>query len=391
MSAGVTSEGYLNFKADITDKAAIKPVIEADAGLQTTWQAMNDAIAEWWRLAQEDFAQLEGNNILAKVRAELLATIKQKLVPIGVLDEFQTAGVFVNWWQNIRYDLKTIVSSGWNATLIPDDYLKAEFFQAEMDELADLEARFAEADAQLNEALEAAAEFYEADDAGEGEDAEAEASAKQIKDSLQAQIKDLMFSDSETAIAERGKLEALLQQIKDAEKRIGELKKEQRQKEVELELKMQLKREPLEEVKADLQNLLARNEQQATELGSLKPKDTKEQKENTRHLGALARDKETLEKKLSRLDTLHAAIGGTITPEEARKLILQYLYDRIGNELTRYLNAEKRALIAPFEKLWDKYAVAANALEQQRESTMDELHEFLARLGYLPGKAMPAL
>ncbi|MBL8207795.1 MAG: N-6 DNA methylase, partial [Blastocatellia bacterium] len=318
------------------------------------------------------------------------ASIKQKLVPVGVLDEFQTAGVFVNWWQNIRYDLKTIVSSGWNPSLIPDDYLKAEFFQAEVEELAELEAKLADAEAQLTEAIEAAAEFYEADEAdeaGEGEEDAAETSAKQVKDSLQAQIRDLTFSASETAEGERLKLEMLLKQIKDCDKRKSDVKKEKSQKEFELALKMQLKRDPLEEVNDEIQRLLSRNEQQTAELTSITPKDTKEQKSIKRKLGALARDKETLEKKLSRLDALHTAIGGTITSEEARKLILQYLYDRVGNELTRYLNAEKRALIAPFEKLWDKYAVSAKSLEDERKETVQELNVFLAKLGYLPSKA----
>lgn len=58
----------------------------------------------------------------------MLDTIKEKFVPIGVLDKFQVAGVFVNWWDNIKYDLKTIMQNGWDAGLIPDDYLIAEFF-----------------------------------------------------------------------------------------------------------------------------------------------------------------------------------------------------------------------------------------------------------------------
>jgi restriction endonuclease S subunit len=44
-----------------------------------------------------------------------------------VLDEFQSAAVFVNWWQQIRYDLKTVVSTGWHHALIPDSYAKKIF------------------------------------------------------------------------------------------------------------------------------------------------------------------------------------------------------------------------------------------------------------------------
>ena len=60
---------------------------------------------------------------MPEVRHELLTTLKDKLIPLNVLDEFKSAGVFVNWWQQIRYDLKTIISIGWHHTLIPDEYL----------------------------------------------------------------------------------------------------------------------------------------------------------------------------------------------------------------------------------------------------------------------------
>ena len=82
-------------------------------------------------MARDDFAQLRDGKKMPEVRHELLTTLKSKLVPLGVLDEFKSAGVFVNWWQQIRYDLKTIVSTGWHHTLIPDEYLIAAFFQAE--------------------------------------------------------------------------------------------------------------------------------------------------------------------------------------------------------------------------------------------------------------------
>src|SRR4029077_13609691 len=88
----------------------------------------------------------------------LLTTIKSKLIPLGVLDEFQSAAVFVNWWQQIRYDLKTIISTGWHHTLIPDTYLVAAFFQSETDVIEGVEAKIAEAQSELAEAVETAQE-----------------------------------------------------------------------------------------------------------------------------------------------------------------------------------------------------------------------------------------
>lgn len=86
---------------------------------------------------------------------------------------------------------------------------------------------------------------------------------------------------------------------------------------------------------------------------------------------------------LSRLDDLLSAIGEQLTEEEARRLILKKLYDLASNELNRYLNAEKRRLIALVENLWDKYAVSFRQLESERAETLKTLEGFLKGLGYL--------
>ena len=76
-------------------------------------------------------------------------------------------------------------------------------------------------------------------------------------------------------------------------------------------------------------------------------------------------------------------IGGMITPEEAQKLILKKHFDLINDQLQRYLNAEKRALVAAYENLFDKYFTSAHRLEAQRNETMSELNDFLKEVNYL--------
>ena len=51
---------------------------------------------------------------LPDVRRALIESLKGQLTPLGVLDNFQVAGVFVNWWDSIKYDLKTIMTNGWS-------------------------------------------------------------------------------------------------------------------------------------------------------------------------------------------------------------------------------------------------------------------------------------
>ena len=72
-----------------------------------------------------------------------------------------------------------------------------------------------------------------------------------------------------------------------------------------------------------------------------------------------------------------------MTAEEAKRLILKKLYDIANNALNRYLNAEKRALIAVVENLWDKYAVSSRELEHERKTTLKVLDNILEGLGYL--------
>jgi len=363
--------GYLRFIADIEQKAAIKAKLEADPNLQMALATHQEALETWWAVARDDFARLRDGKKMPEVRHELLTTLKDKLIPLKVLDEYQSAGVFVNWWQQIRYDLKTIVATGWHHSLIPDDYLVAEFFQAEADEIEALEAAISEAQSELAEAVETAQEVaaYEPDE-------DEKVTAAVIKKALKALIDDLKGSSGESARKELAALEKQDKAIKALEKRIKDSKAKLKIKADELEHKLQLKRLGGDEFKAESQMLIAQVEAQ---LGELDPKD----KTDKRKINALNKDKAALETRLTRTDALLDAIGGQLTEEEAKRLILKKLYDTANAELNRYLNAEKRALIAVVENLWNKYAVSSRELEQARVETLKGLDGFLEGLGYL--------
>lgn len=46
------------------------------------------------------------------MRVKALNLLKEKLKPLALLDEFKVAGVFANWWEELIYDFKTILSEG---------------------------------------------------------------------------------------------------------------------------------------------------------------------------------------------------------------------------------------------------------------------------------------
>lgn len=288
--------GYLAFCEQIDAKPAIKVTLEADDSVQETVAKHHEVLEAWWTVARDDFAQLREGKKMPEVRHELLTTLKEKLIPLGVLDEFKSAGVFVNWWQQIRYDLKTIVSTGWHHGLTSDEYLIAEFFQAEADEIETLEAAISEAQGELAEAVEIAQEVvaYEPDE-------DDKVTAAVVKKALKALIEDLKDSEGESA---RKELKALKDQdaaIKAIEKRIKDTKATLKKKTSELELKLQLKRLGGDEFKAESRKLIQQVDEQLSELDASNKADKKKG-------NALNKDKAALEERIARTDAILTAI-----------------------------------------------------------------------------------
>ena len=366
--------GYLTFNAGIEAKPAIKSTLEANPALQQTLTAHHDALEAWWAVARNDFSQLRGDKKMPEVRHELLTTLKDKLIPLNVLDEFKSAGVFVNWWQQIRYDLKTIISTGWHYTLIPDDYLIAEFFKSDADEIETLEAQISEMQSELAEAVETAQEVA----AYEPEEEETVTSSV-IKKALKELIDDLKGSTGDSARKELQKLQDQDKAIAAIEKRIKDSKRALKTRTDELEHKLQLKRLGGDEFKAESKELIRQVDTQLAKLVS-------SNKEDKKKITALNKDKATLTERLARTNGILGVIGGQLSEAEAKTLILKKLYDLANTELNRYLNAEKRGLIHVVENLWDKYAVPSRELESERTETLKTLDGYLKGLGYLGKK-----
>lgn len=433
-----------NYKVfDIEEKTEIKSVIDSDENVEKTLLDLGLQLADWWQLAKEDFSTLapktqtlaneedalsEGitnyvtlnNTKLPKVREELLTTIKEQFVPVGVLDKFQVAGVFVNWWDNIKYDLKTIMQNGWDAGLIPDEYLIEAYFQAEEQEIEDLEIKQSEKESALEEAVEEAIELleYEAD---EDEKITTALAKRELKT-------EITYLKEEKLKPEQAKpYETVDAKIKTLEKQIKETKATLKQKQEELALKLVIKRYGVDDeketanqlIKITKKDLLAldndiekaislfkKDLSTTTSFDAIKKattaleKELKKDKTNPEKLQQVIKAKASfksitkpyntglknlviLEEKLNSLDVLLKSIGGIISDNESQKLILKKHFDLINTQLQRYLNTEKRILVSAFENLWDKYAVSAQSIENTREETMQDLNDFLTALNYL--------
>jgi type I restriction enzyme M protein len=366
--------GYLGFRETIDSKRAILSAIEADTALLGTLTRHQNALESWWSVANGDFAQLQhaanGGKKLPEVRQELLTTLTAKLVPLGVLDEFKSAGVFVNWWQQIRYDLKTIISTGWHHSLIPDGYLTAAYFQPEADAIDVLEASITEAQGELAETVETAAEVIAYEPA---EDEKVTAAV--IKRALKELIDDLKDTAGASAKKELKSFKEQGERIKAIEKRIKRAKAEQKRKRADLEFKLDLKRVGADELKAETGELVRQAEARLADLESKRKADKKIS-------SALKMDKAVLNARLAQVDAMLKAIGGQISEEDARRLILTKIFDIARAELDRYLSAEKLLLVQVVANLWDKYAVSSDSISATHAATLEALDGFLSNLGY---------
>lgn len=381
----VKDEKYKLFAPQFTQKADLRTYIENDRQLQTRLAEINAQTGEWWNMAQNDFAQIASHEMkISEVRAQLLDSIKQFLLPFGALDQFKCAGVFVNWWTNIKYDLRTIYYMGWSAGLIPDNMIIERYFVAEQTELDDLEKQRTDWESRLAEIVEGI-DFEEEEEmetiGEEAESSEKKKTATTVKKYLTDQIKQLKKNPDMDL--ERQEFETTVAEIKEAEDHIKSLKKKFAECSKLLEIKIEMKRygneelkawytEQLNFVQAELDKLLA--QQQPT----IKKELTAFNKQKKQHQINLA----LLGVKLDNADILLDSIGGMMSEDECRELILEKHHRLIGTELERYLNAEKRLIIDLFDNLWDKYAVSHKAILGDRDGTFATLNQFLTELKY---------
>ncbi|MEH7793844.1 type I restriction-modification system subunit M, partial [Bacillus safensis] len=377
---------YKMFCDDVDNKESIKTAVDMDENVKNTFVSLENELTEWWELAKEDFSTLAPVNEevhkvvvegrLPKVRKKLLQTIKGKFVPIGVLDQYQVAGVFVNWWDNIKYDLKTIMFQGWAPSLIPDEYMIKEFFHAEQNEIETLENELSSKETTLVGAVEEASRVldYEAE---EDEKITATLMKKELKSEIDYLTNEKHRPDEAVQYIDSRQL------IIDLENKIKEIKASIKEKKEALELKLVIKRYGVEEVKTESKQLIINAHSEIVRLNieieqlifpfkaqlnsvsdfdEIKKSVTKLEKELkknssfhkevlaqiadtkkelkgiTKQYNAIVKDKIKLESKMENLDQLLADIGGVITLEESKSLILRKHFDLINTQLHRYLN-----------------------------------------------------
>jgi type I restriction enzyme M protein len=202
---------YFDFRPELTSRQALKPAIEANAGLKAREQAVLDAFATWWQAHSPRITALAGAKSLVGLRHELLHSFSEALEPVGLLSRFQVRGIVAGFWFDAKYEFMTLMARGakgvvdaWRTSILtalgdeqhkgnPLDHklvkcLMGDFIQT----MAELEARKAELDGQIKAATpdkrgdEAEGDEGDAADAGDDAPAVDEAQLKAWKQQLAA-------------------------------------------------------------------------------------------------------------------------------------------------------------------------------------------------------------
>jgi len=317
-------EKYLKFNDEIEEKSKIKEIIENSEGARNTISNYTERLNDWWAEVKPEIEEFYGNNNLWNFRKSAIKSLKEKFESLGLLDEFKIAGIFVNWWEEQKYDFKTIVSAGWSKNLIDDESIINKFFGKELEVIEELESKAAEVEGELNELFEEVEEWDEEEQGNK--------TANKVVNYLKDTIKDLESINSESARKEIINMKQLIDKID--------------QKNTELsKVKQTLKR-------------------MKEELEGITKKDQK--------------TKEEIKIKKGKVDFKR----NSLTEEETKKLLLEKFYELISKQLEKYLNTEKRELIKIFENLWDKYTVPLESLNVERDRKVKKLDEFLKGLKY---------
>lgn len=363
---------YLDFRSEIKSNQDIKTVIECHPNVQKTLKTSRERLSKWWTEAREDFSELaqakdRNGKKLPEIRRTLIQSLKSQIETLKVLDEFQVAGVFVNWWDGIKYDLKTIMTNGWSPTLIPDEYMIKKYFRVEANELEQIENEISTAETAMEEATESAQEILEY---------ELDEEEKLTPVLMKTQLKAALDVSTDENVVKQYK--AALKAIIDAEKARKDGKANLAEKQYDLEIKILLKKFGPEDETHEARHLLAQAESELCELEKVQNPD----KDQKKKISSFKRDINTLRCRIEAIHRLLESVGGVIVETEAKELILQKHHDWVTEQLQKYLGAETRNMVFVFENFWVKYSYSLEMIDRSQKEISSTLNQFLTDLRY---------
>ncbi|MFJ8468555.1 type I restriction-modification system subunit M [Streptomyces swartbergensis] len=106
-------EDYVDFLPEGPDATA-----ERIPGLAAAKEGeMGTAYEKWWAEQAEHFTHLTVDRQPMQLRERLVAGFRRAIEPVGILDQYETAGIVADWWASARYDVKALAAGGYERVL----------------------------------------------------------------------------------------------------------------------------------------------------------------------------------------------------------------------------------------------------------------------------------
>lgn len=124
------NDGYYEFK-DEFKSGDFTNNIEDNMSVKEKFIDYKEALSKWWESVRDQLSGIKTYADLYKFRKSILEVINDNMKNLEILDQFQKAGLIANWWEQLKYDFKSIINTGWNSNLIDQELIKNTFFSDE--------------------------------------------------------------------------------------------------------------------------------------------------------------------------------------------------------------------------------------------------------------------
>lgn len=380
-------EVYSDLTDHIVEKRSIPGFISDHSGVVSRHKSFMEQLEKWWQnnlpiieaLAPDPANQSEYAGNVYAMRRQLLKSIAEKFCTQHLLNRFQIRGAFANYINVLKADFKSIAASGWGPELIPDeDILKSQFPEL-LEEIDSAQFRLAELQALFTAADEE--DFEDTDDTGvlssqevkrlKEEQKEKNIEWKEHLKNMRAVISDLYTEMKAAGRVENGNkksyycAEGLTQ---------SEALFENGYRIIELAESAQHNSAYIDIIKELIEN------------GNFAKQHSKSIALNLARHKALEEEAKELKQKIKTIsdkrDELVEQARTKISEDEARSIIIDRLGKILRNTYINYLRADLCSCIAAIENLWNKYAITAKQIEEERNNASEKLKNFLVELGY---------
>ena len=386
-TAADRDESYLDIAPVIGDKRDIADFVTTHQSVTTCHEALMQQLDVWWHanmptveaLAPDSENQQGQSGNVYVMRSSLLTSIAQELAAQTLLTPSQVRGAFANYVDQLKADFKSIAASGWGAELIPDQEILQSQFPEVLEELEQTQARLAELQALFAAASEE--DFEDREESGVLPSEEVKSKKAELKTATtewKAKLKTL--KELATTIFTEIKVAELLPK---GAKKGTYCNEGLTQKEPEfdngrriLELAAQVGH--VSELSAPLAEAITEG-QFAFKRAEAIIQSLERHKVLEDEVKAL---KTTIKGTEGKRDELVESARAKISNNEARSVIIERLRQVLLQTYQAYLRADQRACIKAIENLWNKYAVTAKTIEEERNVASEQLRGFMVELGY---------